>query len=277
MDDAYAYCQTLVRERDRERYVSSLFAPESKRDHLCALYAFDLQLAQVADAVREPMAGEIRLQWWREVLSGERAGEAAANPVAVALLDTLARCSLSPDPLREVADARQFDLLGEPMSSVAQLLAYQDDTAGAIMAAAARVLDAEDMAEGAILQAARGFGLTRMLRRIAWDVSRGRVFVPLDLLAQYEVHTAGVLSGENSPGLRNVLRELRAIARGELDSSRKSKAFVKTLPALLPATLVPIYLARMEKADYDPFRSDVSVSALRAQFAIWRAARSGTI
>ena len=46
------------------------------------------------DRVREPMPGEIRLQWWRDVLNGERAGEAAANPVAAALIETIARFAL---------------------------------------------------------------------------------------------------------------------------------------------------------------------------------------
>ena len=65
------------------------------RDALFALYAFNLEIARVRDLAREPMPGEIRLQWWREVLSGERGGEAAAHPVAAALRETLARHGIS--------------------------------------------------------------------------------------------------------------------------------------------------------------------------------------
>lgn len=277
MNADYDYCRALVRERDRERYLSALYAPAGKRHHLFALYAFDLELAHVPDAVREPMAGEIRFQWWREALAGERAAEAAANPVAAATLDTVERCALPAQLLSGVADARQFDLLDEPMQSMSQLFQYLDTTAGAIMTAAARVLNVASPASGAIRHAATAYGLTRLLRRFSWDISRGRVFVPLDLLASHEVHTASVLSGENTQALRNALHELRGIVRAELESARNVGVPSVLLPALLQVALTPIYLAAMEKADYDPFRTDVSVSALRAQFVLWRAARSGAI
>ncbi len=277
MNADYDYCRALVCERDRERYLSALYAPAGKRYHLFALYAFDLELAHVPDAVREPMAGEIRFQWWREALAGERAAEAAANPVAAATLDTVERCALPVQLLSGVADARQFDLLGEPMSTLEQLLAYLDSTSGAVIAAASRVLDVESAANEITLHAGRALGLTRMLRGIARDVSRGRVFVPLDLLAKHEIHTASVLSGENSPGLRKALNELQGLIRNEIEIAGSGKAPPAIHPVLLPLALTPVYLAKMQKADYDPFRTDVSVSALRVQFVLWQAARAGVI
>ena len=89
--DNFEHCAALVREADRDRYLATLFAPAEHRDALFALYAFNVEIARVRDLAREPMPGEIRLQWWREALSGERAGEAAAHPVAAALRETLAR------------------------------------------------------------------------------------------------------------------------------------------------------------------------------------------
>ena len=74
----------LVREVDHDRYLATLFAPAGLRDALFALYAFSARDLRMRELAREPMPGEIRLQWWREVLMGERAGEAAAHPVAAA-------------------------------------------------------------------------------------------------------------------------------------------------------------------------------------------------
>jgi phytoene synthase len=85
MDASYRHCEALVRAADKDRFLATLFAPGRKRGPLFALYAFNIEIAGVRDRVREPMAGEIRLQWWRDVLDGERGGEAAANPVAAAL------------------------------------------------------------------------------------------------------------------------------------------------------------------------------------------------
>ena len=80
MDANEKYCAELVREADRERYLATLFAPADRRGALFSLHAFDIEVSRIRDLAREPMPGEIRLQWWREVLEGERAGEAAANP-----------------------------------------------------------------------------------------------------------------------------------------------------------------------------------------------------
>ena len=63
--------------------------PTEHRDALLSLYAFNIEIARVRDLVREPMPGEIRLQWWREALAGERDTEAAAHPVAAALREAL--------------------------------------------------------------------------------------------------------------------------------------------------------------------------------------------
>src|SRR5262245_16460487 len=98
MDDHFRYCASLVREVDRDRYLATLFAPAEKRDALSALYAFDAEISRVRDLAREPMPGEIRLQWWREVLQGERGSEAAANPIAAAL-EILTRHNLEADRL----------------------------------------------------------------------------------------------------------------------------------------------------------------------------------
>ncbi len=100
MQTHFEHCAALVREADRDRYLATLFAPAEHRDALYALYAFNVEIARVRELAREPMPGEIRLQWWREALSGEREGEAAAHPVAAALRETLARYGLATRPAR---------------------------------------------------------------------------------------------------------------------------------------------------------------------------------
>jgi 15-cis-phytoene synthase len=94
VQDAYRHCEALGRASDKERYRAGLRAPVPKRQHLYALAAWAVEIARVSEAVRTPLVGEIRLQWWRDALSGE--GEAACNPVAAALLDTFGRCSALP-------------------------------------------------------------------------------------------------------------------------------------------------------------------------------------
>ena len=94
------------------------------RDALFALYAFNVEIARVRELAREPMPGEIRLQWWREVLAGERDGEAAAHPVAAALRDDACALSACAAPLLDLIDARAFDLYDEPMATLTDLESY---------------------------------------------------------------------------------------------------------------------------------------------------------
>jgi phytoene synthase len=277
MNEDYEHCEALVRERDRARFLATLFAPAGKRPYLFALYAFDQEIAHVPDAVREPMAGEIRFQWWREALGGERAEEAKASPVAAAVLETIAQCRLPVDALFETIEARRFDLLGQPMESRVALEEYLDATSCNVVELAARILDDTRDANAATRHAGRAIGLTRLLRDFPRDVSKGRLFVPLDLLAAHEVHTASVWAGESSGGLRAALTELQQNAKRELGDLRAIEMKPSILAAFLPATLAPLFLARMEKTGYDPFRTDLDVSRLRSQFALWRAARSGKI
>ena len=117
-----------------------MFAPAEQRGALYALYAFNAEVSRVRDIAREPLPGEIRLQWWIDVLRGERGGEAAANPVAAALLQTIERHDLSVAALGDLVEARLFDLYDDPMVTLADLDAYAVKTSSALIALAAQIL-----------------------------------------------------------------------------------------------------------------------------------------
>ncbi|HEY2135950.1 MAG TPA: squalene/phytoene synthase family protein, partial [Xanthobacteraceae bacterium] len=142
MQEAYAHCEALVREADKDRFLAALFAPADRRPHLFALYAFNIEISRVGQVAREPLAGEIRLQWWRDALAGHAPGEATANPVAAALIDTIARCGLPKDALGVLIDAHARDLYDEPVATLGELETYGRETASTVFALAARILDA---------------------------------------------------------------------------------------------------------------------------------------
>ena len=96
MQDAFAYCAELVRTADRDRFIASLFAPAERRGALHALYAFSAEIARVREVAHTALPGEIRMQWWTDVVNRERDGEASANPVAAALLATMEQYHLPP-------------------------------------------------------------------------------------------------------------------------------------------------------------------------------------
>ena len=139
MDSSYRYCEAVVRAADKDRFLATLFAPQEKRGSLFALYAFGIEIASVRDRAREPMPGEIRLQWWRDVLNGERIGEAAANPIAAALTETIARFDLPVSRLLDLIEAHAFDLYDDPMPTFDALLGYLGKTSTTIFECAATI------------------------------------------------------------------------------------------------------------------------------------------
>ena len=60
MQDAFAHCGALLRAADKERFLTTLFAPAEHRDALIALYAFNVEIARVREVVREALAGLVR-------------------------------------------------------------------------------------------------------------------------------------------------------------------------------------------------------------------------
>src|SRR3977135_1427502 len=87
------------------------------------------------------LLGEIRFQWWRDALEGTHAGETKANPVAAALLDTIARFDLPEAPLLELISARGRGLYGDPIESINALEAYTEATSSNLFRLAALIVD----------------------------------------------------------------------------------------------------------------------------------------
>jgi 15-cis-phytoene synthase len=275
MQDAYAHCEAVVRAGDKDRFVAALFAPAELRRHLHALYAFSGEIARVRDAAREVLPGEIRLQWWRDALAGEGRGEVNANPIASALLETIAQCGLPREPLLGLIDAHGFDLYDEPMATVAELDAYGRDTDAALMTLGARIL-AGGAVPGPAAAASAGIAcaVAHRLRSFPIDVSRRQMFVPMELLERHGVAREEVEARRNSQGLRATLAELRAHARSAFAQFQAAAVEVpdRCAPAFLAAAVVPPLLARLDRAAGDPFAL-VEVPQWRRQWAIWRAAR----
>jgi phytoene synthase len=273
----YAACRALVRTEDRDRYLSALFAPADRRKHLFALYAFNIEVARIPELVREPMMGEVRLQWWRDAIEGVAAGDVARNPVANALLETLSRSDLTKDYLCEMTDARGFDLYGEPMQTLAQLEAYLDSTSASLMRLATQILNGAETPEtsAAAGHCGRAYAIVGLLRRFGPHAARGRIFLPsADVLTRHGSSVADAVSGAATEGLQAALREMRDLARFHwMETQKLFGAVPKSVrAALLPGALVHPYLDQMEKPGYDPFRTRIEIAPWKKPWLLWRAA-----
>ncbi|MEP7032025.1 MAG: phytoene/squalene synthase family protein [Pseudolabrys sp.] len=276
MQANFEHCAALVREADRDRYLATLFAPAAHRDALFALYAFNVEISSVRDKAREPIPGEIRLQWWREVLSGERTGEGEAHPVAAALIATLARYGFVAAPLLELIDAHTFDLYDEPMAFIDDLELYAIQTQSPLFAFAAGILGAgKSPPELFTLDAAVAYALAGILNGFGRHSARRQLFIPLDILDRFGVDREDIFAAQASEKLKAALAEMREITKRHLTAAQEKlqSAPPEILPAFLPLSLVGPQLRLMEQADYQPFQSK-PMAAWRRQWLLWRAARN---
>jgi phytoene synthase len=284
--DSYAHCEALVRAADKDRFLAGLFAPADKRRHLYALYAFNAEIARVREVIRTPMAGEIRLQWWRDALNDAastpaearpRQSDVRASPVADALLATIAACRLPVEPLLTLIEARSFDLYDDPMPSFDALYGYVRKTSSSLIELAARILAGPDpIATGLAGPAGIGLGLARLMQAFPAHASRRQLYLPLDLLDQHGAVPADLFAGKTTPQLQAAVADLRARARLELDQVTPSRGRLaaEVLPAFLPVALAKPLLARLEAQAADPF-TPVAIPQWRRQWTLWRAARRG--
>jgi|SRR5579864_93368 len=275
MQDAFAHCAELVRAADRDRFVSSLFAPAEHRAALHALHAFNVEVARVREVAREALPGEIRLQWWREVVNGERAEEATANPVASALLTAIEGHRLAVPVLTALLDARRFDLYGEPMARLADLEAYASKTSSALIALAAHILAGAEVeaTEAVGTSAGIAYAIAGLIRAFPLHAARRQLFVPLELLERHGVEPQDIFAGQSSKNLRAVFTDLQDVARRHLLTAHQQIATLPdpALPAFLPIALVRPSLDRLARRD--PF-APAELSPWWRQWLIWRAARN---
>src|SRR5262249_44479367 len=203
------------------RFLATLFAPAEHREALFALYAFNVEITRVREAAREPLAGEIRLQWWCDVLGGTGRGEVAAYPEAAALLESIARYHLPAARFEALIAARRFDLYDEPMATLADLEAYADGASSGLIALAAQsLLGGGEPRIGALCHhAGVAHAIAGLLKAFPVHAAHGQLFVPLEVLQRHGAGRQDVAGGA-TPQLRAALAELRERARHHLRAAR---------------------------------------------------------
>jgi 15-cis-phytoene synthase len=270
------YCADLVRTHDFPRYAATLFAPAEERRALLALYAFNAEISRVRDSVSQPMAGEVRMQWWTDMLAGRGHGGVEGNPVAAELLHVIRHFGLPVEPLSRLIDEHQFDLYNDPMPTMAALEGYVTDTSSALFALATHIsgrpsAETDHLARHAGL--AQGFA--QVIASLPSDASRRQLFVPLQLLRAQGSDMEEVFAGKETPRVRAALDQLIGDARKHLRTAFTLLAEIpeRTRPVFLPLALVRRDLERISRADADPFvpRPPSRFSTL---WTLWRASRS---
>lgn len=270
---AFEHCAELVRSRDPERATAALFAPVERQPWLLALAAFDLETASIPDHVSQPLPGEIRLQWWRDLLETGEGG--AGSPVAEALLATVRDAGLPIPLVDRFLEARIFDLYDDPMLELVDLETYAGETRSTLLSLSARSLSPELRAPSGDVAGHGGIAATvcRVLELAVRSPQRAQKFIPEPLFT-----AAGATRSDwaGAPARHEAVGEALAafgqdhLAKALADLPRLDRA---VRPAFLPLTMLDQRLENARSA-LNGRSGGGDIGALRRSYAFWRAMRA---
>jgi phytoene synthase len=252
----------LVRQHDRDRFQTALFAPADRREALFALYAFNYEIARVREIVTQPMLGQIRLQWWREVIDAAYAGAPTRqHEVTEPLVSVIADHAPTRAHFDQMIDARERDLADEPPATLAALEDYAEGTAATLLHLALEVLG---VAQPAAREAAReigiGYALTGLLRAMPFHALAGRSYIPAEIAARVGLDRRDYATLRGTAALRAAVAEIAEAAAGHLQAARRHRGEVprSARAAMLHAVIVDHFLSRLKRAGYDPFAPELA-------------------
>ncbi|MDO8980001.1 MAG: phytoene/squalene synthase family protein [Afipia sp.] len=275
---AEVFCTDLVRAQDFKAYAASLFVPPEARRAWMALAAFNAEVAHVRDHVSQPLPGEIRLQWWRDALTGGSQtadhGAVEGNPVAAELLRAMTLYDLPIEAFVRLIDAHVFDVYDDPMPDMAALEAHCRDTSAAMYALRAKVLGVNSPETARLAEhAGIAEGLVDVMLALPRHAARRQLYLPGDLMAVHGVIAEEVFLQQSSSSLKDALAHLRREARAQLDQAMAmvAEAPLAARPAFLLLAAIGKTLTRLESSE--PFDPPLP-SRLGILWTTWRAARA---
>lgn len=269
---------STVRSHDWPRHIAIQFAPEAKRPALQALFAFNAEIDRITAIASDPLPGEIRMQWWREVLSGEREGEARGHPLAEALLATIRDFRLPPAAFDHFVEAKTFALYHDAFPDTVSFEAWCGETESALLQLAALVLDPGAAAKSSNASGHGGVALSisTILSNFPRTRSRGQCWIPSDILAACGLTRETFVSGDN-PAL--IASAVSAFAELGLKHFSQFSAAANELekpqkPAFLPVFPARLAMVRAAAKPSDVLVNGAHVSNLRKFLSMARAALS---
>ena len=184
-------CARLVERGDPDRFAAVMAAPVECRAQLFPLYAFNLEVARAPWVTEQPLIAQMRLQWWRDVVSNAASGAARAHEVAGPLHVVIRDFGLPVDVLDQLIVGRRWDIDRDAFADLAALADYIEATGAGLMWLAARALGAPQTAEAAVRNYGWSAGLAGFLQAVPDLIARGRLPLPAGVVVQ-DIAAAGL-------------------------------------------------------------------------------------
>lgn len=265
LEEAHSHCRDVARREARNFYYGFILLPERKRSGIYAAYAFSRRADDAVDGDDPPERRRAALAALRGQLDAAVAGTPPqGDPVLVALADAIHTFGIPREHFDALLDGVEMDLTVTRYADEEALRVYCDRVAGAVGLVSLHVFGFDDPA--APLHAEElgvGLQIVNIMRDVAEDAGRDRIYLPADAMAAHGVTEEQIKAGAATPGFKALMAEQGArahafIARGErllplLD--RRSRMCVAMLSGLYRQILTEI-----EARDYDVMGGRISLS-----------------
>jgi 15-cis-phytoene synthase len=268
------YVQDKTAQSGSSFYYAFLFLPPPRRAAITAFYAFCREVDDVVDEVSDPGVAATKLAWWRKEVATAFAGQ-PSHPVLKALMPHTGAYEIRAEHLLAVIDGCQMDLDQSRYLDYAGLAHYCHLVAGVVGEVAASIFGRTEPATTAYAhKLGLAMQLTNIIRDVGDDARRGRIYLPVSELKQFDVKAQEILN-------RGYSERFTALMKFQAERAHRSydEAF-----ALLPAAdrraqkpgvmMANIYRTLLREIEADNFQVLHQRTSLTPLRKLWIAMRT---
>ena len=268
------YCQEKCAASGSSFYYSFLFLPAERRRAIMALYAFCREVDDVVDECQDLSLAGAKLAWWRQEVERIANGQ-PQHPVTQALSQLDPGIHLPREQLLEIIDGMEMDLQQSRYLDFKGLSLYCYRVASVVGLLAAEIFGYQDrQTQKYAHDLGMAFQLTNIIRDIGEDARRGRIYIPMDELKQFNVPAADILNGRYSENFTALMRFQAERAKHYYEQAMTQLPKVdrkRQRPGLIMASIYRTLLDEIEREDFQVLHQRISLPPTRK---LWLAAKT---
>ena len=261
-------------------YYAFLFLPKERRAAITAFYAFCREVDDVVDEVQDPGVAHTKLAWWMSEVTQSFAGK-PSHPVTKALMPMAAAYKIEARHLLAVIEGCQMDLAQNRFLDFIGLQRYCHLVAGIVGEVAANIFGQTQPETTAYAhKLGLAFQLTNIIRDVGEDAQRGRIYLPMSELQQFDVRAHDLLKREYSSRFTALMafqtqRALRLYDEALVMLPPEDRRAQK--PGLMMASIYRTLLKEIALSDYQVLHQRISLTPLRKFYLAWKTQALGKI
>ena len=270
------YCQQKAAQSGSSFYYSFLFLPDNQRRAMTALYAFCREVDDVVDECLDVAVARVKLHWWRDEIHRLFAG-APQHPVTKALAEPIKHFKLPAEHFLEIIDGMEMDLDYNSYPSFKELSLYCHRVASMVGIMSVEIFGYENKETLKYAhELGMAFQLTNILRDIGEDIQRGRLYIPADEMARFNVTSDDIAQKRMTDNVRQLLQFQAQRAQEYYSLAFSHLADVdryRQRSGIIMAAIYQTLLTEIGKADYQVLTQRIALTPIRKLWIAWRTNR----